>query len=544
MIYIDPPYNTGNDFVYVDNYSVSLDDYKINSGDYSNSGDRLVQNSSNNGRFHSNWLNMIYPRLLLSRDLLRDDGIIFISIDDNELANLHKLCDEIFGEKNFIAQIIIDGTPKNDPLIVSTAHEYCLVYVKDYSIAKDKTWGICNPIYLELINIYNKYQPDYPVIRNKLKEYYDKNDLNSDNISNYKYADIDGIYRIGPIDDPQGAGPKDQRINPKTGSYCATPASGWRCAIGTWNEWISQNLIEFPEIDSKLPAKKTYISKDKLDVLRAYFKIQTRKDTDMLKSLFDGKKVFLFPKPLDFIRTIIEGTTSNNDIILDFFSGSGTTAHAVMAQAQKSGNKYNYILVQLPENLEDNLRFVSGNRSKQSIKDAIDYCRSRKLPPTICEIAKERIRKVGTKLKQENVFQPLDVGFRVYKLDSSNMTDVFYDPASFRQQNIEEFGDNVKPDRSSEDLLIQVMLDLRIELSAKIDTEVIENTPVSIVDDGFLVACLSDQCSESVITAIAKREIKPVYAVIRNGPGMTDQMLSNIEQIFKTYSPGTEVRYI
>lgn len=256
LIYIDPPYNTGNDFLYNDSFEISSEEYANISGDYSDVGQLMRVNSESNGRYHTDWLNMIYPRLKIAKDLLTDDGIIFISIDDNEVNNLKKICDEIFGEVNFVAQMIIEGTPKNDPLIISTAHEYCLVYVKTYEIAKTKKWGVTNPIYADLNNIFKSNGDNYKKTESDLKEYYLKNNLRDDNISNYKYVDKHGIYRIGPIDDPQGAGPKDLRINPETGVYCATPTAGWRCTIDTWNEWIEKDLIAFPTDNSKLPSKK------------------------------------------------------------------------------------------------------------------------------------------------------------------------------------------------------------------------------------------------------------------------------------------------
>lgn len=314
MIYIDPPYNTGKDFVYRDNFHKNNEDndkdinYKNDEAEINFSkSNELFQNTESNGRFHSDWCSMIYSRLKLARNLLSDDGVIFISIDDNEVKNLKNICDEILGEDNFIAQIVIDGTPKNDPYIVSTAHEYCLVYAKNFENAKFSNYGVFNPAYGDLLKIYKQNSEDYNKTVCDIKKYFIDNNLTSDNISNYKFADEYGIYRIGPIDDPQSSGPKDQRINPKTGRYCATPTRGWRCTISKWNEWISEHLIEFPDDDTKLPSKKTYITIDRLDVMRAYFKTQTRKDTDMLKKMFgEATTPFSNPKPLDLIKTFIE----------------------------------------------------------------------------------------------------------------------------------------------------------------------------------------------------------------------------------------------
>jgi len=543
MIYIDPPYNTGKDFLYDDDYSISTKDYSDLSGDKDNEGRMLVSNPTTNGRFHTDWLNMIYSRLKVAKDLMADDGVIFISIDDNEIFNLGKICDEIFGEQNFIAQMVIDGTPKNDPLIISTSHEYCLAYVKNYDCAKSREWGVVNPLYAEPIRIFNHDKGNYDHIMAKLKQYYKDSDLLDDNISNYKFADELGVYRIGPIDDPQGAGSKDKRMNPITGHPCATPSRGWSCTLETWEQWKKEGLIAFPEDDSKLPSKKTYISANQLDVIRAYFKLQTRKDTDALKKMFDGKKVFLFPKPVSFIKTLIDGCTGEGDIILDFFSGSGTTAHATMSQCATDNKKRNYIMVQLPENLEDNLKHASGNRSKKSLEDAIEFCKDNHYPPFLTEIAKERIRRVGNNIHQSLAQSTLDgkknidCGFRVLKLSSSNMKDVYYSPDKITQAGIDGFVDNIKEDRTHKDLLFQCMLDLGIELSVSISSIKVEGKEVYDVDNGYLLACFDDNVSESVVTEIAKK--KPVFAVMRDSSMDSDSTATNFEQIFRSYSPTT-----
>ena len=428
MIYIDPPYNTGNDFVYEDDFSDNIKNYKIKTKQIDAEGNQLSANTESDGRYHTKWLNLMYPRLRLARSLMTQDGIIFISIDDNEVTNLKKICDEIFGQSNFVAQIIIDGTPKNDPKIVSTSHEYCLVYVKNYEIAKTKTWGLPNPLYGQLVDLW-KGRKDYTKIQEDLLSFYSKNNLMDDNISNYKYADEQGIYRIGPIDDPQGNGPRDERINKKTGKPLKVPVGGWRCNKTTWDEWVSQGLIEYPDTDDRLCAKKTYINRNQLDLIRSYYKLQTRKDTDNLKRLFGGKKVFSFPKPLEFVSDLIKSSTGDGDIIMDFFAGSSTTAHAVLATSLLESKKRNYILVQLPEDLEENLKKATGNREKKTLRDAIDYCSSKGYPLKLTEISKERIRlaikdlELGLTPKQSKLIDSfkVDYGFRIFKLDESNI---------------------------------------------------------------------------------------------------------------------------
>ena len=540
MIYIDPPYNTGNDFVYNDDFAMDSAEYAHASGQYDEQGNRLVQNTESNGRFHTDWLNMIYPRLKVARDLLQDEGIIFISIDDSEVDNLRKICDEVFGVDNFIAQIVIEGTPKNDPKIISTAHEYCLVYVRDYETAKSCEWGIANPIYNDLLNIVHSAQ-SYKEAEELIRKYYRDNNLKDDNISNYNKVDKKGLFRIGPIDDPQSGGSRDIRYNPITGETLKTPNRGWGCSIETWKEWVKNGEILFPEDNTKLCSRKVYIENGKLDLLRASFKIQTRKDTDMLKNMF-GKKVFSFPKPLELIKTFVDSSTESNDIVMDFFSGSGTTAHAVMQlnadRLSKGGKQVKYILVQLPEDLYKNLAVASGNREKQICQNAIDFCIENNMKVVLTSIGKERIRRAGKKIKEENTSAAnLDVGFRVLKLDSSNMKDVYYKSSDYAQDLLSSLESNIKEDRTPLDLLFQVMLELGKPLSAKIDEEEIAGKKVFIVDDNDLIACFDENITEDVVKAIAQK--KPLYAVFRDNSFSSDTVAVNFDQIFATYSPNT-----
>lgn len=540
MIYIDPPYNTGNDFVYNDDFAMDSDEYMGASGQYDELGNRLFQNTESNGRFHTDWLNMIYPRLKIARDLLKDEGIVFISIDDSEVDNLRKICDEVFGADNFIAQIVVEGTPKNDPKIISTAHEYCLVYVRDYETAKSCEWGIANPIYNDLLNIVRSAQ-SYKSAEELIRKYYKDNNLKDENISNYNKVDEKGLFRIGPIDDPQSGGSRDIRYNPVTGEALKTPNSGWRCSIETWKEWVRNGEVLFPDDNSKLCARKVYIKDGQLDLLRAYFKIQTRKDTDMLKNMF-GKKVFSFPKPLELIKAFVDSSTESNDIVMDFFSGSGTTAHAVMQlnvdRLSKGGKQVKYILVQLPEDLYKNLAVASGNREKQICQNAIDFCIENNMKVVLTSIGKERIRRAGKKIKEENTSAAnLDVGFRVLKLDSSNMKDVYYKSSDYAQDLLSSLESNIKEDRTPLDLLFQVMLELGKPLSAKIEENEIANKKVFVVDDNDLIACFDENITEDVVKAIAQK--KPLYAVFRDNSFSSDTVAANFEQIFATYSPNT-----
>lgn len=536
-IYIDPPYNTGKDFIYKDNYKNSSKEELEISGQIDELGRKLVSNTETNGKFHSDWITMIYSRIKLSRNLLADDGIIYISIDDNEASNLKKICDEIFGENNFIAQIVVEGTPKNDPYVVSTAHEYCLVYSKNFDRIKDANYGIKNPLYSHLQQIYDEGNGDYSKIQEKLKQFYLDNSLNSENISNYKYADERGIFRIGPIDDPQRGGSKDTRINPKTGAPCLTPAAGWRCNIQTWNEWIKDGLIMFPDEDNVLPAKKTYITEDRLDVMKAYFKIQTRKDTDYLKRLF-GLDITPFsnPKPKELLKTFFENCNDKNMIVLDFFAGSGSTAEALWElNAADNGNR-KFILVQIPQILDE--KASQSNKEKKITEAAINYLKGKNLETTISEITKERLRLSGARIAK-NLNENIDVGFRVFKIDSSNMKDEFYmTPDKISQEQIRLFEDNIKEDRTPDDLITQVLLNLGLKLDLHIEEKNICGNKVFDVDDGELLACFDNNVSIDIIEEISK--INPRQVVFRDSSFATDQDKVNFEERLKRLSAGTK----
>lgn len=540
MIYIDPPYNTGNDFIYADDFMRSQEEENEQMGMYDEEDNRLFKNTDSNGRFHSDWCSMIYSRLLVARNLLSDEGIIFISIDDNEQENLKKICDDVFGAGNFVAQIVVEGTPKNDPKIISTAHEYCLVYVKSFAIAKDCQWGIDNPIYKDLLSIVSNAS-SYQDAERRVKEYYKANGLADDNISNYCRVDERGLFRIGPIDDPQNGGPKDTRYNPFTGQALKTPNSGWRCPISTWREWVKNGEVLFPEDNTKLCSRKVYIKEDKLDLLRAYFKIQTRKDTDMLKTMF-GKKVFSFPKPVELIKAFIDSSTQENEIVMDFFSGSATTAHAVMQlNADRIGkgklSKVKFILVQLQENLYENLAHATGNREKMTCQNAIDFCLENGLEPVLTSIGKERIRRAGEKIKAESglTAQNLDVGFRVLKLADSNMKDVYYAADDYKQADLFDMISNIKDDRTDLDLLFGCLIDWGLPLSMPYTSEQIEGCTVHTYNDGDLIACFDENIPESVVKEIASR--KPLRAVFRDSSFANSPAKINVFEIFKLYMP-------
>ena len=421
MIYIDPPYNTGSDgFVYRDKIEYSDDKLKEMFGIDEDQVEHLksIQEKSS----HSAWLTFMYPRLALAKRLLTAEGVMFVSIDDNEVEQLRGIMDEIFGETNFIAQMIIDGTPKNDPLLVATSHEYVLVYCKSKVDArKVDDWGYIHPLNKKINDMVSGKTKE--VAERILKEFYEKNDLKKDNISNYKYFDDGGVYRIGPIDDPQGRGPKDIRINPLTGEPLKVPSGGWRCNIEKWDRWKKQNLIEFPLDNKKLASKKTYLTQDKLEVGRSVLKMQTRKSTQYLNNMFGKKGVFKNPKPLELLTYLLSLHQMDKDmVVLDFFAGSATTADAVMQLNAEDGGHRKFIMVQLPEK--------TYKVDRDTGKPILDK-RGQKIPTkggkaaydagfkSIDEISRERIRRAAKKIREDNeltLSEDFDGSFKHYQV--------------------------------------------------------------------------------------------------------------------------------
>lgn len=503
MIYIDPPYNTGNELIYEDDFSETIQEHLENTGQLNEDG-FLEEEGNFAGKNHSGWLTKMYSRLLLSRKLLTDDGIIFISIDDKEVTNLKKICDEIYGEENFLAQIIVEGTPKNDPHIISTAHEYCLVYVKNFNVAKLSNYGLKNPLYAKINNIFENGNNNFNLIENNLKEFYENNDLKRDNIANYKFADEKGVFRIGPIDDPQNSGPKDERINPLTGTPCIIPNRGWSCSIETWNNWIEDNLIYFPPKNDKIPAKKTYIQSDRLDVMKAYVKIQTRRDTDALKRLFGTEMTpFPNPKPVDLLKMFIDNCNDKNLIVCDFFSGSASTAEAVLRLNDEDGGNRKFILVQYPQEITEEGK---TGKSKKIAKAAINFLTEHNMDLTIAEIGKERIRRCGDKILDESD-DDLDIGFKVFKVDESSFipwNPVFNDSNDIKQ-SILSTANNIVEGRSELDLIYELLLkELNMDLNCLIDEEEINDHKIYVVDEGYALICLDSNIDESIIDDLLK----------------------------------------
>ena len=521
MIYIDPPYNTGNDFVYNDDFAQGKGDFEAQSGLFDDEGNQTVdpmqRNTESNGRFHTDWLNMIYPRLKVARDFLTEDGAIFISLDDKEVANMIKICNEIFGEQNFVGNIIWQSrTSISNDDEISTNHNHTLIYSKN---RESLTFGGDDIDASEYIN------PD---------------------------NDPRGPWKLVPIDANHVGGDTNFPItNPKTGvDYYPPNGRIWCYNRTTLDSLMKDGRIKFGLNDDSSPKRKLFLNEriekgDKKTPSSILLDAGTTKTgTTEIMSLFDNNKVFDYPKPTSLIYRLIKyGFLRKQDIILDFFSGSGTTAHAAYLYSLNENQDIKFILIQLPEDLDRNLASAS-NDAKKTIRFSIKMLDEIGKPHLITEIAKERIRRAGRKVKEEAgvMAQDLDIGFRVLKLDSSNMEDVYYTPDNFNANNLFTLADNIKTDRTSEDLLFQVMLDLGIELSAKIEKTEIAGKEVWCVDGGYLMACFDRDVNEATITEIAKQ--KPVYFVMRDASAANDNVLDNFDQLFANYSPDTTCKIL
>ena len=520
MIYIDPPYNTGNDFVYEDDFKQSADEYIDNSGQLDEEGNRLVANTESNGRFHTDWLNMMYPRLNLAKDLLSEDGVIAISIDENEVENLKRCCKEIYGESNYIATIISKMNPRGSQSSkdIAITHEYILV------IAKSK---------------------EYQVNGLELTEEQEKE---------YKYQDAMGCYRLLGLrkrgadsrreDSPSMYFPiyydpdNDNLSTIEKYSVIIYP----KLSDGTDGRWRwskskverEKNLLVVRAVKRGTEYEYDVFSKDYLseNKRRKPMSIWDDKEinnefaTELLTDLFKEKKIFDYSKSLFLLKKLITVLSSADSLVLDFFSGSATTAHAVMQLNAEDGGKRKFIMVQLPEECAEN-----SEAYKAGYKN-------------ICEIGKERIRRAGQKIKEENPLttQDLDIGFRVLKCDSSNMEDVYFTPKEYMDKQQSLFIDNIKKDRSDEDLLFDAMLKLDTPLSSKIEKISIAGKTVYNVAQGHLMACFDKNVTDEVITAIAKE--MPSYFVMRDSSQADDSVAINFEQIFNTYSPQTVRRVL
>jgi adenine-specific DNA-methyltransferase len=515
MIYIDPPYNTGNDFIYRDDFKVSREEYEDEIGVYDEDDNRLFKNTETNGRFHSDWCSMMYPRLQLARNLLSDDGVIFISIDDNEVDNLRKICDEVFGESNFVQDFVWQRafSPKNDSRYASNDHDYVLCYAKlitSFSMGRLERTAEANDRYKNLDN-----DPRGVWISDNLtvKTY----------SANYDY----------PITVPSG------RIVFPTNGRC------WMLTKDRFKELVADNRVWFGENGDNVPRLKRFLHELKFEGMTAsslmlYRDVgHSQEGRQELKKLFEDKGYFDGPKPVRLLRRLLTLANLQEDaIILDFFSGSSTTAHAVMQLNAEDGGNRKFIMVQLPEETDEKSEaFKAGYKN-------------------ICEIGKERIRRAGKKIEEElesksnkgDLFddekevKTVDTGFRVLKVDDTNMKDVYYSAGEYSQQMLLNLESNIKDDRNDMDLLYGVLLDWGVPLSLPHTTETIEGKKVHFVNEDNLVACFEDNVNEAVVREIAKR--KPERVVFRDSSFSSSPEKINVTEIFKTLSPDTSVKVI
>ena len=528
MIYIDPPYNTGKDFVYDDDYRVDLDTHKERSDDYDEENNKLRRNPDTNELFHSDWCSMIYPRLRLARNLLSDDAVIFISIDDNEQENLKKICDEVFGASEFIATIVRNtNSSKNQSKFISVSHEYCHVYSKD-KISLTESLG----------------DSKWEVLKNNIKEYENKvNFLKNENLSkeeiteelkeltkyprfidftNYWYFDEKGLYQkdnLGGIKN----GNKNPIINPLTNQEDPIPPGGFRYSNEKLQELIKDNRIHF-HTDGSLPRIKRYLSENRSQRPKSIMSDDQRPDNNLMAEFntpFDN------PKQLTFMKRLVS-IFDKDSFILDFFSGSATTAHAVMDLNAEDGGNRKFIMVNLPEETDEN-----SEAYKAGYKN-------------ICEIGKERIRRAGEKILADNKdkegIEKLDTGFRVLRVDSTNMKDVYYSPNNLEQNFLYELESNIKEDRTELDLLFSCLLAWGLPLDKKYRSERIGSYTIHLYNEKDLVACFSDRVSEDIIKHIAK--IKPSRVVFRDSCFASSEDKINVEEIFKNFSPETDIRVL
>ena len=524
FIYIDPPYNTGNDFIYEDDFAEDAESYFKKSNQMDDAGQRMIANAETNGRFHSDWLSMIYPRLKLARSLLRDDGVFIASLDDNEIHNFKKLCDEVFGESNFLFQITVLCNPKgrSQDKFVANCHEYLIGYSK---------------------SAMEKGQLDVPKSLDEVEE-------------NYKLSDARGVYRELELRNTHREFGKHNRSNlfypfyvNQAGEVSITPAAGYEAIFpiwedgfeGCWTWGVEKATNQLDEVVAKKVKgawkiyRKNYAFGEDGEASKQVKSIwvekgfHTEKGQAVFNELFDSKgKIFQSPKSISTLVQLLLMSSAKDSLVVDFFSGSASMAQAAMELNSQDGGSRRWLLVQIPDLTDE-----TSDAYKAGFK-------------TIAEIGKERIRRAGKKIKQDNAGKPgidrVDVGFRVLKIDSSNMKEVFYTPDAVAQDQLFDQVNNIREDRTAEDLLFQVLLDWGVDLALPIAKETIEGKTVYFVDGNALAACFDEGVSEEFVKLLAKRE--PLRAVFRDSGYATDSVKINVEQLFKLMSPITEVKTI
>lgn len=516
MIYIDPPYNTGNDFVYHDDFAHSAEEEDLAAGNIDEEGYRYRRNLDSNGRFHSDWCSMMYSRLLVAHSLLKEDGVIFISIDDNEVHNLRKICDEVFGAGNFVGEVIWQSATDNNPRQISTEHEYLLCFAKQTQNLPNWLIGSENAKKIELqYEIIKDKFHDIKSQQEELRKWIKVNKAELKGVTHYNNIDEKGVYsNSSNSSNTKPGGYMFDIIHPITHKPCVKPAFGWRWTENTFWNYNANGDIEWGTDETTQPHVKKRISSVKEQLKSIYYE-DGRVSTKGLEQLFEAKKIFDNPKPLKLIKRLINFTTQEDSLILDFFSGSATTAHAVMQLNAEDGGKRKYICVQLPEETPE------GSEARKA-----GYA-------TIPEIAKERIRRAGKKIKEESPLttQDLDTGFRVFRIDSGNYKDVTMQPNEYNQQMLDLFVDNIKADRTDLDLLFGAMLAWGVQLSLPMTTEEVDGCKIYAVDGNGLVACFAENISENVVQAMAAKQ--PLRVLFRDSCFDEDKTKINIFERFK-----------
>ncbi|NLF82445.1 MAG: site-specific DNA-methyltransferase [Candidatus Gastranaerophilales bacterium] len=557
MIYIDPPYNKGNDYIYRDKFAQGREEYEEEAGVYNEEGDRLFRNTDTNGRFHSDWCSMIYPRLMLARNMLAKDGVIVISIDENEATNLRKICDEIFGASNYAGEIVWKNSSKNDQSYISIQHEYFLFYVKS-KIDNLGNWlelkeGV-DEIFKAFEGFLKKYGNNWIEIHNAALDWYkqfpESNPISSSD--HYSWMDERGVYYPDNISGPNFGQYRYDVIHPLTGKICKEPASGWRYPESTMLERIKKGLVHFGDDETTVPNNKTYLA-DTLNQSLTSIKYKDGRAASKLLTNLMGRNCFTNPKDVSLLIKIMNALNlTEGDIVVDFFAGSSATAEAVM-QMSADGVRCRFILVQIQENLDETLKSAIGS-TKKIIQNAIDLCNEMGKPHNIAEIGKERIRRAGEKIeaqvKDENrqpkldgKLKPLpDIGFRVLKLDDSNMKDVYYSADEIKQEHLPFLESNIKEDRTDMDLLFGCLLEWGLPLSMPHTSEIIDGFTVHTYSCGDLIACFEEHISEKVVFEIADR--KPLRAVFRDSSFASSPQKINVFEIFKLHASNTTVKVI
>ncbi len=548
MIYIDPPYNTGNDFVYEDDFADPLARYKEVTQQTTKSNPETM------GRYHTNWLNMMYPRLRLAANLLRDDGVIFISIDDNEVTNLRKICDEVFGEENYIGVIVWKNATDNNPTQIAIEHEYIICYARQKSNV-ESVWktkvSAAKDILVDIGNTLIKQYDDLSELRKAYAEWYKNNKWQLSPLDRYKYIDFGGVYTGSQsVHNPGREGYRYDIIHPVTGKPCVQPLMGYRFPETTMNEMIKNGKVIFGTDHNKIIELKVY-AKDYEEKLSSIFELDGRLGSYDMKEFFGEKPIFSNPKPVQLLQRILSYITNNDDIILDFFSGSATTALAVLYLNRADSNKRQFICVQLPENL-DMSYLEADSKAKTVIKNAIEFLEKNKLQHKLSEIGKERIRRAGKKILEENnqmtleEKEQLDIGFKVFKLDSSNLktwdnTPVTAEQMDLLYERMNNMIHRVKSDRSDLDMVCEIMLKLGVPLTYSVTAvEINGKTAYSIGDDCLLLICLAPDVQPEDVEQMA--EYAPAKLIISRESFVDDTAMANAHYILKDH--GVELKLV